>query len=222
MTLPFTRDTPSDARAAHRAGAARRLARRASSTASRPRCSPSRCRRSSQFEEMRQRRRPGTDAARRPAAARRVPRGAAPCLHPNHCRTSVGSRRGGGAVPRPSSPSGPTRTRSKHALVELRAMPPLVFAGEAAHADGVARAVGAGQRLPAARGRLRGVVRRVLRRQHPRQAQGHPADVGGADVQHRRTDPEGRAHRRPVRQAAVAHPPRSATASSCRRSSATW
>ena len=120
---------------------------------------------------------------------------------------STGSRRQLAAPSRRrSSPTGPTRPRSTTRSTELRAMPPLVFAGEARSLQAVARAGRRGQRLPAARGRLRGVVRRVLGRQHPRQAQGHPPDVGRADVQHRRADGEGRPHRRPVRQAPLVHP----------------
>ena len=99
---------------------------------------------------------------------------------------------------------GPTRPRSTQARRRAaRACRRSCSRARRARCGTRSRAVSRGQRLPAARGRLRGVVRRVLGRQHPRQAQGHPPDVGRAHVQHRRPDAEGRAHRRPVRQAAL-------------------
>ena len=58
------------------------------------------------------------------------------------------------------------------------------------------------------------VVRDVLGRQHPGEAARHPADGRGAHLLPRRPRGEGRAHRRPVRQAPlVAHRARSATSS---------
>ena len=66
----------------------------------------------------------------------------------------------------------------------------------------VARPGGRRQRLPLAGRRLRRELRGVLGRQHPREAARHPADGRRADLLARRPGGEGRAHRRPVRQAA--------------------
>src|SRR5262249_55999314 len=60
---------------------------------------------------------------------------------------------------------------------------------------------GSGQVVPLAGRRLRGVVRRLLGRHHPRQAEDHPADGGRAHVQHGRAGGEGGPHRRSVREA---------------------
>ena len=101
-------------------------------------------------------------------------------------------------------------------------MPPLVFAGEARRLTDRPGRRGRRARLSAAGRRLRRVVRRVLGRRHPRQAQGDPADGGGADLRRRRARGEGGAHRRTVRQAPhVGHRAGRATSSST-RSGATW
>ena len=59
------------------------------------------------------------------------------------------------------------------------------------------------QRIPAAGRRLRRELRRLLRRHHPGEAAGHPADGDHPHVLGRRADREGRSHRRSVRQASV-------------------
>ena len=64
-----------------------------------------------------------------------------------------------------------------------------------------------GPGLPPPGGRLRRVVRRVQRRRHPGQAQGHPPDGGGPDLRGRRPGGEGGPDRRPVRQAPRRPPP---------------
>src|SRR3546814_6165301 len=56
-----------------------------------------------------------------------------------------------------------------------------------------------GQCLPAAGWRLRRELRRVLRRQHPRQLPGVPEDGGGADLRGVLPAREGRTHGRAVR-----------------------
>ena len=100
-------------------------------------------------------------------------------------------------------------------------MPPLVFAGEARNLTQRLAQVVEGRGLPAPGRRLRRVVRHVLGRQHPRQAAGHPPDGRRADVLVGRADREGRADRRPVRQAPLGARPRPTAPSSCRRSAAT-
>ena len=105
--------------------------------------------------------------------------------------------------PAAQQPAWPDAAALDAALAELRGMPPLVFAGEARTLRSTLARVAEGNGLPAARGRLRGVVRRVLGRQHPRQVEGHPPDVAGAHLQHRCSHAEGRPHRRPVRQTAL-------------------
>ena len=87
-------------------------------------------------------------------------------------------------------------------------MPPLVFAGEARNLTERLGQVAGGRGLPAPGRRLRRVLRRLLGRRHPRQAQGHPADGRRAHLLRRRAGGEGRPHRRPVRQAPLAPTPR--------------
>ena len=160
-----------------------------SSTASRPRCSPSR----------RWRRRSSTRCAaarieQAPAAAHRperVPVSTGPAPRRRARRRQAvpcsSGRPTAGARSRPrSSPTGPTPPRSKPRSPTLRAVPPLVFAGEARSLTESLAAVAERRGLRAAGRRLRGVVRRVLGQRHPRQAQGHPADGGRAHLRQRR------------------------------------
>ena len=136
--------------------------------------------------------------------------------------TSTGNPTSWRALPRRAAARrGPTPPRSTPRSPSCARMPPLVFAGEARTLTRRAGRGRRGQRLPAARGRLRGVVRRVLGRQHPRQAEGHPADVGRAHVQHRRPDAEGRPHRGPVRQAPLGADREARRHRAARRTSAT-
>ena len=86
----------------------------------------------------------------------------------------------------------------------LRALPPLVFAGEARRLTDQLAEVRAGPGVPPAGRRLRRVLRRRLGRLHPRQAQGHPADGGRPHLRDRRPGGQGRPHRRAVRQAPLA------------------
>ena len=116
---------------------------------------------------------------------------------------------------------GPTRARSRPRLKQLAGLPPLVFAGEARNLTAALAQVADGRGLPAPGRRLRRVLRRVLRRRHPRPAQGHPPDGGRADLLLGRPDREGRAAS-PASSPSPARPtPRRSTASSSRRSAAT-
>ena len=204
MTLPFSSETPSDAELriaqAQLVGWLEGLFHGIQATLFTQQMQAQR-----QFEEMRQRRalEMGPGASRRhPARTCRISMiGTGPVGQLRLGTRELASR----ARPR-SSRNGPTPARVEQVVDELRRMPPLVFAGEARSLSASLARVSRRRRLLAPRGRLCGVVRRVLGRQHPRQAQGHPADVGRADVQHRRTDREDRPHRRSVREAAlVAH-----------------
>ena len=123
--------------------------------------------------------------------------------------------------PAAQQPEWPDAAALQQAEKTLAGLPPLVFAGEA---RGLQRSLGRGRRrpgVPAPSRRLRRELPRVLGRQHPRQAQSHPADGGRAHVRRRRSRHQGRAHRGPVRQAALVGLPRRSTASSCRASAAT-
>ena len=198
VTLPFTSDTPSDAELriaqAQLVGWLEGLFHGIQAT-----CSPSRCRPSSSSRRCAS----GAPSSRaaRPRAPRRVPRVAmtAPQSLPNLDwePTELAPLPGGAAagVARPGRARRRARRAARAAAARVR--------GRGAHAAAVARAGRRGQGLPAARRRLRRVVRRVLGRQHPRQAEGDPPDVAGAHVQHRRADAEGRPHRRAVREAAL-------------------
>ena len=75
--------------------------------------------------------------------------------------------------------------------------------GRGPPAHGVAGRGGPGPRLPAPGRRLRRVVRGLRRRQHPGQAQGHPADGGGPHLRRRGPGGQGGEDRRPVRQASL-------------------
>ena len=106
---------------------------KASSTASRPRCSPSRRMAQRQFEEMRrrraleQRREPGERTARARTSEHRRPMTAAEPL-PN---VRLGTRQLARASRAAQQPDWPDAGALDAALDELRAVPPLVFAGEA-------------------------------------------------------------------------------------------
>ncbi len=194
------------------------------STASRPRCSPSRWRprgSSRRCGAARDRVGPGPAAG---AARQRLPLMSDPLPAPEPPRMFGSSWTPDGWRARPASqqPDWPDDAALDAALGGASAPAPARLRRRGASAHRVARRRRRGRRVPAAGGRLRGVVRRVLRRRHPRQAQGHPADGRRAHLRHRRADGEGRPHRRAVRQAAHRRPPRPATASSCRRSAATW
>ena len=85
----------------------------------------------------------------------------------------------------------------------LATWPPLVFAGEARNLKADLARVARGEAFPAPGRRLRGELRRVPRQQYPRHLQGAAADGGGADLRRILPGGEGRAHGRPVRQAAL-------------------
>ena len=198
MTLPFSSDTPSESELriaqAQLVGWLEGLFHGIQATLFTQQMQAQR-----QFEDMRSRRSLDVRQRRRRTHPRRVP------LVAMTCTRAVGRLRLGTrelAAPRGRAPArvarrGRARTRHRRAAAHAAAR----VRGRSAIAARVARRGEPGRRLPAARRRLRGVVRGVHRRQHPRQAQGDPADVGGADVQHRRPDGEGRPHRGPVRQA---------------------
>ena len=107
---------------------------------------------------------------------------------------------------RASSRTGPTTVELDRALKQIAGYPPLVFAGEARSLQASLAAGRRRQRVPAPGRRLRRELRGVLRRQHPGEAARHPADGGRAHVLAGRAGREGRAHRRPVRQAPVVSP----------------
>ena len=88
----------------------------------------------------------------------------------------------GGTGPPPSSPTWPDAAAFEQALKQLASLPPLVFAGEARELTRRARPGRRRAGVPVPGRRLRRVLRRVLRRRHPRQAQGHPADGGRAHL----------------------------------------
>ena len=117
--------------------------------------------------------------------------------------TVPGPRAAGAAVPRPSSPTGPTRARSTTSSSGWPAFPPLVFAGEVRQLTSSLAEVADGQGVPAPGRRLRRVLRLVLGRHHPGQAQGHPPDGGRPDLRVGRAGGEDGADRGAVRQAPV-------------------
>ena len=112
-----------------------------------------------------------------------------------------GAPRPGGSSQRAQQPEWPDADALKQAEATLSTLPPLVFAGEARRLTPPAGRGGPRRGLPAPGRRLRRVLRRVHGRQHPGQAQDHPADGGRPHLRRRRPGGEGRPHRRPVRQA---------------------
>ena len=84
---------------------------------------------------------------------------------------------------------------------QLAGYPPLVFAGEARKLKQALGKAAGGRGVPAAGRGLRRELRRTFGRQHPRFLPGVPADGGGHDLRRRFADRQGRARRRPVRQA---------------------
>ena len=75
--------------------------------------------------------------------------------------------------------------------------------GRGPQPDGLARSGCRRQGFPASGRRLRGKLRRIPPRQHPRHVPRHPADGRRADLCGRAAGGQSRPHRRPVRQAAL-------------------
>ena len=107
------------------------------------------------------------------------------------------------ALPADQQPDWPDPAAVEAVLAELRALPPLVFAGEARQLRRALAEVAAGRGFLLHVGRLRRVVPRPLGAAHPRQPQDHAADGDGAHVRRRAAGRQAGARGRTVRQAAL-------------------
>ena len=138
-----------------------------------------------QFEEMRRRQAlqigGGGEPGERPPG--RVP--LSPMTDTDRTEQPLEPTAPGATTPPRSSPTGPTAALA--AVTDELATRRRRSCSRARRARSPSRSRSrARARLRAPGRRLRRGVRRVLGRRDPRQAQGHPADVGGAHLQHRR------------------------------------
>ena len=124
--------------------------------------------------------------------------------------------------PAEQQPEWPDAHALEQALKTLSTLPPLVFAGEARSLQRALGRGGPGRGLPAAGRRLRRVVQRLHRRQHPGQAEGHPPDGRRPHLRRRGARWSSSAASPASSPSPAARPPSRSTAWSSTRSAATW
>ena len=137
--------------------------------------------------------------------------------------TRPGRRRRGGTREALQQPEWPDDARSQARRASgCSALPPLVFAGEARAAAGVARRGRRRPRVPAPGRRLRRVVPRLHGGRDPREAEDPAPDGGRAHLRRGAAGAEGRADRRASSRSRARRRSSASATSSCRPSAGTW